>query len=255
MKRILSITSIILTCLIAYAQKPMFVGHRGSIWGVENTIESFTNGAKNGYQYLECDVKVSADTVFVLSHDNTTERLGGKLTVAESTLEQLKSETYTQTRKGVTYTGKICTLAEYLDICTRYDVRPVIELKWATGVNNNDCSNIPLLIELIRSKGFISKCIILTSMKNCLEYIRSNYPTVTLQFLTGKHWANHFDWCVEHKMDVDIQVTHFDKSTVDKFHEAGLKVNVWTINDKDVSDKHIDYGCEFITTDYLEPVR
>lgn len=255
MKRILCLSSLVMTCMIVFAQKPMFVGHRGSLWGVENTVESFTNGAKKGYQYLECDVRVSADTVFVLSHDTTTERLGGKLTVAEATFDQLRAENYTQVRKDVTYTGKICTLAEYLDICTRYDVRPVIELKWATGVNNDDCTNIPRLIELIREKGFISKCIILTSMKKCLEYIRANYPNVTLQFLTGKYWANHFDWCVENGLDVDIQMTHFDKTTVDKFHAAGLKVNVWTVNEQTVCDQHIGYGCEFITTDCLDPVR
>lgn len=234
------------------AAQPLLVGHRGSYWGVENTAEAFRNGALAGYHYLECDIKVAGDGTIVLTHDDTTDRLGGSLTIANSTLAQLKAETYTQTRGGVKYTGKICTLAEYLDICAEYNVRPVIELKWATGINNNDCSGIPALIKLIEEKGFRNKSIILTSMKPCLEYIRTHYPDIVLQFLTNSNWANHFDWCVKWRMDVDIEAGGFSKSTVEKFHEAGLKVNVWTANTNDTYKNYGNMGCDFITTDYLD---
>ncbi len=252
MKRISVLLCFIAVTAAAMAQ-PLLVGHRGSLWGVENTAEAFINGAKKGYHYLECDVKVAKDGTYILSHDDTTERLGGKLTIASSTIEQLKAETYTQTRQSVTYTGTICTVAEYLDICNEYGVKPVIELKWATGINNNDCSNLPGLISLVEEKGFRNKCIVLTSMKPCLEYIRKNYPDITLQFLTGQYWANHFDWCVEQGIDVDIQSGYFDKSTVTKFHDAGLKVNMWTANDNTSYRTYGNYGCDFITTDYLDP--
>ena len=234
------------------AAQPLLVGHRGSYWGVENTVEAFRNGALAGYHYLECDIKVAGDGTIVLTHDDTTERLGGSLTINTATLAQLKAETLTQTRGGVKYTGKICTLAEYLDICAEYKVRPVIELKWATGINSNDCSGIPALIKLIEEKGFRNKCVILTSMKPCLEYIRTHYPDITLQFLTNSNWANHFDWCVKWRMDVDIEAGGFSKSTVEKFHEAGLKVNVWTANTNDTYKNYGNMGCDFITTDYLD---
>lgn len=233
--------------------KPVFCGHRGSLWGVENTSEAFINGAKKGYQYLECDVKVTADREYIISHDDNTGRLGGNMTIASSTLEQLKTETYTQTRGGVKYTGKICTVAEYLQICKDYRVKPLIELKWATGINNNDYSNLPGLIDLIDSCGFKNEAIILTSMKPCLEYIRTHYPEVELQFLTGQHWATHFDWCVQWKIDADIQSGYFDKSTVTKYHEAGLKVGVWTVDDNGAYRTYGNYGCDFITVNSLDP--
>ncbi len=252
MIRLITIFSMAFIAIMLNAQ-PLLVGHRGSYWGVENTSEAFINGAKKGYHYLECDVKVAGDGTLVLSHDDTTERLGGSRTIASSTIAQLKAETYTQTRGGVTYTGTICTLAEYLDICKEYKVLPVIELKWATGINSNDCSGIPALIKVIEEKGFRNTCVILTSMKPCLEYINENYPDISLQFLTGQYWANHFDWCVERGIDVDIQVGYFDKSTVQKFHDAGLKVNIWTANTNTHYATYGNYGCDFITTDYLDP--
>lgn len=239
--------------VLSVSAKPIFVGHRGSLYGLENSVESFTNGAKMGYQYLETDFKVTKDLQFVCTHDDDLTRLGGTLSIASSTLEQLQAEPLSQTRSGVTYTGRLCSAKEYLDVCRQYNVLPLIELKWATGINSNDCSNIPLLIKFIEEQGFRNKCIILTSMKPCLEYIRKNYPDITLQFLTGQYWANHFDWCVAQGIDVDIQAGYFDKATVEKFHEAGLKVNMWTLNSDADYVKYGNWGCDFVTTDYLDP--
>lgn len=252
MKKIFTLMLAVAVCAPVWA-KPKFVGHRGSGQGLENSVESFTIGAKRGYEYLETDWKLTKDKQFVCSHDDDTKRLGGTLTLATSTLAELQAETLTQTRSGVIYTGRLCSAKEYLDVCREYNVRPVIELKWTTGINSNDQSNIPMLIEFIESQGFRNKCIILTSMKPCLEYIRKNYPDIELQFLTGQYWANHFDWCVQYGMDVDIQTGYFDKNTIDKFHDAGLDVNIWTANTNELYKKYGDWGVDFITTDNLDP--
>lgn len=251
MKRLYSLI-LSLGCMLAVTAQPILVGHRGSYYGVESTAEAFRNGADRGFMYLETDVKVTKDGKFVLSHDDDNTRLGGTHTINSSTLAELQSDLLTQTRGGVKYTGHMCSLDEYLDICNEKNVRPLIELKWATGINNNDFSKIPSLISAIEAKGFRNKCIILTSMKPCLEYIRTNYPDITLQFLTGQYWASHFDWCVQHGIDVDIQAGYFDKNTVKKFHNEGLKVNMWTTNSESGYKTYGNMGCDFITTDYLD---
>ena len=101
-------------CALAAAAEPILVGHRGSGWGLENSEESFKKGVELGYKYLETDVKFTKDLHLVCSHDDDTKRLGGTKTLATSTLEELKSETLSQTRNGVKYTGVICSMAEYL---------------------------------------------------------------------------------------------------------------------------------------------
>ena len=256
MKKLFTLALAFVTAVVTFAGRPLLVGHRGSQYGLENSVESFTNGAKLGYEYLETDFKVTKDKQLVCTHDDDISRLsanGSSLTIAGSTLEELQAQPLAQTRSGVKYTGRLCSAQEYLDVCKQYGVRPLIELKWATGINSNDCSNIPMLIKFIEDNGFRDKCIILTSMKPCLEYIRKNYPDIELQFLTGQYWANHFDWCVEHGIDVDIQATYFDKSTVTKYHDAGLKVNMWTTNTNDGYLQYGNMGCDMITTDYLDP--
>lgn len=232
--------------------QPRLVGHRGSGYGVENTVESFKKGVDLGYHYLETDIKVTKDRRFVCTHDDTSTRLGGTKTIATSTLEELQSETLTQTRNGVTYTGRLCSLEEYMQVAKDGGIGCVIELKWATGINNNDQSNIPALIAAIDAMGMRKDVIILTSMKPCLEYIRKNYPDIALQFLTGQYWSSHFDWCVEWNIDVDIQSGYFDKATVRKYHAKGLKVNMWTTNDASGYRTYGNMGCDFITTDRLD---
>ncbi len=254
MKRLLFSIFCLACVLCAWAWKPIFIGHRGSYMGVMNTAEAYTNGVDHyGYQGLECDVRVTADGYYVISHDETTNAVGGNLTVASSTLAQLQAETYTQTRGGVTYTGHICTVAEYLDICIEKNVIPVVELKWTTGINNNDMSKFPGLAALIEEKGLTNKAIILTSMRNSLEYIRTNFPALKCQFLCNSNWATHFDWIVQWGLMPSIQAGCLDKYTVKKFHDKGLEVAVWTVNSLANYKLYGEMGVAMITCDYLMP--
>ena len=253
-KSILTLIALLSANIAAINAAPKLIGHRGSYWGVENSAEAFIAGAEKGYSYLETDIKVAGDGTFVLTHDDETSRLGGNLTITTATIEQLKAETYTQTRGGITYEGKICTLEEYLQICKDYGVIPFIELKWATGINNNDCSNLKRMVDTVIEYGFENDAIINTSMKPCLEFIRENYPDFRLMFLCNTNWESNFDWCVEHNIGAYIQTGCFDRNTVTKFHEKNLKVGVWTVNTAANYSTYGNYGCDFIAVDYLDPV-
>lgn len=245
--------SFCLLCALSLQAQPLLVGHRGSGWGLENSEESFINGAKKGYHYLETDVKVTSDRQFVCCHNDDLKTWGGTLTIATNTLAALQAEQLSQTRNGVKYTGHLCSVAEYLDICNEYGAKPLIELKWATGINNNDCSNIPALVKLIEEKGFRSTCIILTSMRPCLEYIRKNYPDITLQYLVNSMTDSAYEFCKTHGIDVDCRNDGINLTSVRRWHAVGLKVNVWTANTNADYKVFGDMGCDFITTDRLDP--
>lgn len=254
MRKIITLMLCLAAVMQASAWKPLFVGHRGCNRGVENTVEAYRNGVDYyGYDGLECDVRVTSDKKYVISHDETTERVGGNLTVANATLEQLQAENYTQTRNGVTYTGKICTMAEYLDICVEKGVFPVIELKWTTGINSNDMSNFPGLAALIEEKGLTDKAIILTSMKPSLEYVRTNYPALKCQWLCNANWKDNEPWCQQWNLEPSISTGNFDIYTVKKFHDLGLDVACWVV-DTEASYKSIGaMGVKMMTCNSLMP--
>ena len=54
---------------------PLWIAHRGAgKLAPENTLAAFRLGAAHGYRAFECDVKLSADGVPFLLHDDTLER-------------------------------------------------------------------------------------------------------------------------------------------------------------------------------------
>lgn len=236
----------------AVAKEPLLVGHRGCAIGVENTAAAFRLGV-DYYHYvgLECDVRVTKDGQYVISHDETTERVGGKLTVADATLAELRAEVYHQMRRGAEYTGRICTVSEFLDICNEKCIFPIIELKWSTGINNNDMSSFPGLAALIEEKGLTSQAIILTSMKQSLEYIRTHYPALRCQWLCNANWKGNESWCQQWKVGPSISAGNFDAETVRSFNAMGLPVVCWTVDSKDTYRQVVQMGVDMVTTNSL----
>ncbi|MBD5191311.1 MAG: hypothetical protein HDS88_00295 [Bacteroidales bacterium] len=238
----------------AYAWKPIFVGHRGSYRGVANTAEAYRNGV-DYYHYdgLECDVRVSSDGHYVILHDETTGSLcSTNLTVATSTLAELKALDFVQTRGGVTYTGKICTVEEYLDICVEKNVFPVIELKWTTGINSNDMKNFPGLMALVEKKGLRSKAVFLTSMLASLQYVRANYPDVKCQYLLTTDSDLKLKACQDYDLNPSWD-TSLTEDIVIRYRRADREVAVWTVNTEANYKKFGKMGCYMMTCDYLEP--
>lgn len=253
----LSLLLLVLAAFVTANAQPYLVGHRGSYWGVENTEEAFINGAKKGYHCLETDIKVTKDGKFVCWHDDNLTKASDEPAIASNTLATLQSKKLTQTRGGVTYTGYLTTFERYLDICKEYNVIPVIEFKWATGINSNDCSNIPAVVNMIESKGLRNKCYIFTSMQKCLQYVKTNYPDMEIMYLCyDTSFDSSLSWCTTNKSHIGPGVgSGVTKAGVQKYHDAGLLVNAWTVNTTSAYQTYGNYGCDFITTDYLDPAE
>ena len=241
----------------ALAWKPILIGHRGSRTGVENTEQAFIQGiTKHGCQALECDVKVTSDKKYVCWHDDIISGFGlsSPCTIYNSTLATLQSKTLTQTRKSVKYTGKITTVDRYLEICKQYNVIPVVELKWAVGINSNDMSNFPGLYALIQKHGLVDKTIILTSMKASLEYVTKNYPKLQCQYLVNYISSSNISTCKSNGWDISScyyynSSNYVTQALVNSAHSAGVKVSLWTMNSEADYKKYCGYGANYVTSD------
>lgn len=245
-------------------QAQLIVGHRGSQWGVENTRAAFINGANAGAWGLECDIRVTGDGTFVVSHDDSYKRLGGPETkIADMTTEAVLSTRLTSKRHGVTYAGTPCTLGEFLDICKEYNVVPVVEVKVCTTIHSNTKAEnepvfdgIPALINLIDQKGLSDRVVIISFMPGVVDFIHRHYPDITVQVLAGDEdgtimeWV---EWCKQYKMDLDVVHTIVTKEAVDAMHAAGLKVNVWTVDRVEDFERVKAMGVDFITTNARFP--
>ena len=97
----------------------------------ENTAPAFREAGKAGYAAAECDIYRAKDGVWVVQHDRSTYRMMDKsMFVEKATYEELKDAT---TDNGVNIDQypdlKICTLKKFLQICQKYNMQAVIELK------------------------------------------------------------------------------------------------------------------------------
>ena len=262
LKSIFTVVIILLGSLSMQAQ--LIVGHRGSQWGVENTRAAFINGANAGAWGLECDIRVTADGTFVISHDDNYKRLGGPETkIADMSTEAVLSTRLTSKRHGITYAATPCSLGEFLDICNEYNVVPVVEVKVCTSIHSNTKAEnepvfdgIPALINMIDQKGCSDRVVIISFMPGVVDFIHRHYPDITVQVLAGDgdgtidEWV---DWCIEHKMDLDVVHTIVTKEAVDRMHAAGLKVNVWTVDRVEDFERVKASGADFITTNARFP--
>ena len=262
LKSIFTVVIILLGSLSMQAQ--LIVGHRGSQWGVENTRAAFINGANAGAWGLECDIRVTADGTFVISHDDNYKRLGGPETkIADMSTEAVLSTRLTSKRHGITYAATPCSLGEFLDICNEYNVVPVVEVKVCTSIHSNTKAEnepvfdgIPALINMIDQKGCSDRVVIISFMPGVVDFIHRHYPDITVQVLAGDgdgtidEWV---DWCIEHKMDLDVVHTIVTKEAVDRMHAAGLKVNVWTVDRVEDFERVKAAGADFITTNARFP--
>ena len=253
--------TILLLCLVctitqAYAWKPQFAGHRGSYRGVENTEEAMMNGINHyGYTGLEIDVKTTSDGEYVCWHDDDLSRVGHDVSIPNTKFADLKDLTLTQTRGGVQYTAKILTVDRYLEICKENNVFPIIELKWAVGINNNDMSRFPGLYKLIEKHGLVEEARILTSMQKSLEYVRTNYPKLQCQFLCYEVTEARYEWCKQWGINPSVQTGGLSKYMARKCHDAGMEVACWTVNSLASYQQHGELGCTTMTCDYLVPAE
>ena len=257
LKSIFTVVLIIVGTLSMQAQ--LIVGHRGSQWGVENTRAAFINGAEAGAWGLECDIRVTGDGTFVISHDDSYKRLGGPETkIADMSTMDILTTRLTSKRHGITYAGTPCTLGEFLDICNEYKMVPVVEVKVSTSIHSNTGAEdgavfdgIPALINLIDQKGLSDRVVIISFMSGVVDFIHRHYPDITVQALAGDgdgtidQWV---DWCIEHKMDLDVEHTMVTKAAVDRMHKA-----VWTVDKVEDFNRVKKMGVDFITTNARFP--
>lgn len=251
----------VIVCVASQTYGQVMIGHRGSLWGVENTTQSFVNGAQRGYEGLECDIRATADSHFVICHDSDFERVGGPDTpIASMSVEQALAVELSQTRDGTQYTASPILLEDFLDICIEHDVIPVVEIKscWNLYSSSKDSEDycydaIPALLQIIADKGLSDRVVIISFMAGVIDKIRALYPAVQLQFLLGSNadWHSYEQWCIDNHLDIDAHYSLVTDEMVAAFHAAGLRVNAWTVDSPDEFARLQALGVDMVTTNKL----
>ena len=228
----------------------LMVAHRG-VSGIEkeNTCAAFVAAGNRSYYGVETDVHRTGDGKFVICHDADLFRVAGeKINVEEVSLE-LSESVVLFDRDGTKDRNDLrpCALEDYIKICKKYEKHCVLELKSAFTDEE-----IAKIIEIINGFEYLENTTFISFTFDNLRKIRALLPIQSAQYLFSEPSDRIFAAVLSEKLDVDVYHANLTKELVDKYHEAGLKVNCWTVDSKERAETLVSWGVDYITSNILE---
>ena len=147
------------------------VGHRGTyLWGPENTIASFFLAYRMGADFVEMDVRETADGHMVLMHDDTVNRTtNGSGRVDGMTLDEIKELLVISPNPDVPH-QEVPTFEEALLFC---------QGKLCVDVDPK-CGNVERIAEIVEECGMLDGAMILTKSIDSGLRMRAAVPDITL---------------------------------------------------------------------------
>ena len=211
------------------------IGHRGArTYAPENTISSFKKAIEIGVDAVELDVRKTKDNQLVVIHDADVKRTtNGEGLVCELTLKEIKSFSAGDDEK-------IPTFEEALDFLDK-KVKVIVELKEA-GVEEQ-------VLEIVHRKGLEKNAVITSFLEEALKKIRELDKDIETGLIYAKH-KNPLKAALELKANYLVAFYRFiHTANVEKAHENGLKVIVWTINNPEEVEEYAKKGVDGIASD------
>jgi glycerophosphoryl diester phosphodiesterase len=211
------------------------IGHRGArAYEPENTLRSFKKALEIGVDAIELDVRKTKDNHLVVIHDADVKRTtDGKGLVSELTLKEVKEFSV---EKG----EKIPTLKETLAFLDK-KVKILIELK-DDGVENQ-------VLSLVYENGQQKNVVIVSFSEEALRKVRELDKEVETGLIYVKN-KNPVKAALDLKASYLLPLYRFTHTTnVQKAHENGLKVIVWTVNKPEEVAEYAKKGVDGIASD------
>lgn len=223
------------------SSRPLVFAHRGgSALAPENTMAAFDRGAALGADGLELDVHLSRDGVVVVHHDRLLDRTTAlRGPIALRSADELG-------RAGVP------TLA---DVLRRHrDLRVIVELK---------VNAVPLaaaVVSAIRAADAVDRVCAGSFWTRVLRDVRRLEPALATSASREEvRWALYRSWCrwpVSRVAYRGYQIPEWAGTTrvvsprfVQYAHDAGLGVQVWTVDSEEDARRLIGWGVDAVITD------
>ena len=232
-----------------YANAPLVFGHRGAqAYAPPNTLPAFQLAVEQGAHGSELDVHRSKDGHPVVIHDFSVDATtDGSGHVADLTLAELKALDaggwYAPGYAGVT----IPTLDEVFEAVGKH-LFINIEIK----SNTQETDGVEQVVaECIRRHAMEERVIVSAFNPLALRRFRDLMPDVPIGFLYAKDSPDSAhaliaDFAVEALHPEDILINPL---LVEKAHNAGQRVNAWTVNDVEQARQLVEMGVDCIITD------
>ncbi|GGD81885.1 glycerophosphodiester phosphodiesterase family protein [Paenibacillus nasutitermitis] len=201
----------------------LVAGHRGYASAYpENTLLSFQQAMENGVDMLEFDLRLSADQVVMVIHDETVDRTtNGTGKIADYTaaeLQRLDAGSWFGTPfKGlqIPTLSELCELIKpYPNILLNVEIKPAPDAKEVTDK----------AIDMLTSYGYLERCVFTSFDAAIVAYIfdqkglrTQGFPAELMQnFVQGEHGTYSKMWAV------GISMKLLKPELVKEFQDRGI---------------------------------
>ncbi len=232
---------------------PTLFAHRGGgKLAPENTLAAIKCGQEQGFKAFEFDVKLSADGIAILMHDDTLERTtNGRGKVAEQSMAALAALDAGGWH-GARFRGepipRFSAVAKYLH---GLGLLANVEIKPGAG---SDADTGRLVAELCLSlwQDRLVKPLLSSFSVEALTAARAVSDKLSLGLLVEEASAAHL-LTLRQLQCVSINADHhyIDGDIIKYFHAEGIRVLAYTVNDTVRAAELMDLGIDGIFTDDL----
>ncbi|MEX2207512.1 MAG: glycerophosphodiester phosphodiesterase [Myxococcota bacterium] len=209
------------------------IAHRGaSVDELENTLEAFALAIEQGADMIETDLHLLRDGVVALYHDD---EIGGA-PVASLTLAELRERL-----------PRAATLQETLD---RFGER----IAWNLEIKSPPAGDYPglerLVLDDVRRRGLLARTLFSSFSDSVLARCREIEPLARLGTLV---WIRQPGDILGRASGVRAEAVHLHlllatEERVREAHDAGFRVNVYTVDDPEAQRRLASYGVDGIFT-------
>lgn len=233
---------------------PFWIAHRGGgRLAPENTLAAFRVGAAHGFRAFECDVKLSADGVPFLLHDETLARTTGADGVAGERPWAELSRLDAGGWHGSAFAGEPpASLEAVAAYVLRNGFALNLELKPAQGHERETGHSVAQAAARLW-QGVATPPLLSSFRVPALEGALEGAPALPRGLLLDQFWDGWLDTAqalgcaaviTEHGM--------MDRALRERLHGAGLRALVYTVNDAETVQRMREAGVDGLFTDALD---
>lgn len=240
-------------------EKLIITGHRGAAGlAPENTLASIQLALELGVDRIEIDVQQTKDNKIIVLHDRTLRRT----TTGNGFVKKLTYDEILQFSAGFKYNKfysneKVPTLEQVIDLIDG-KVELLIETKYSYMYYPNIERH---LINIIKNKNAKDWCKIISFNDRALFRINKLDSSIKLgKLFVGKHahLPLSFDKGINIRPlkkyafvdEVIVKHDYATRAIIDKVHDFGKELHVWTVNHEATIQKLIERGVDGIISDY-----
>ena len=230
----------------------LVIAHRGfSGIAPENTLAAFRQAMAIGSDLIELDVHRSKDGRIVVIHDPFLARTtNGQGSVADYTLKELQ-----QFDAGFKFAPqfageKIPALKEVLALA-KGKVRVNIEIKGEGADPSKLMELTDLTLDEVQSAGMLSQVLFSSFYPVALDRVKNKNLRARIAFLYHQPWTHLTEITQGRPYRIlNLRSTYLTREKIAWIHQAGLKVNAYTVNEEEEMEQLTRWAIDGIITNY-----